>query len=363
MDILEEQIYANALNLVPQLGAVRLTQVFNFFGSWKKSWEASRSGYVSAGLTPKIAEDIVSAKKDIDPPARFGYMKKLGIEIILANTHQYPQILGEISAAPPILYVRGNKKILNSTCVAVVGTRKITSYGKLATQQIVSGLAESGLTVVSGLAYGVDAEALTTATDQGGACIAVLASPLDDDSIAPKQNFQLSRKILETGCLLSEYALGANIQKGNFPVRNRIIAGLSVGTVVIEADIDSGSLITAKFALEQNREVFAVPGSIFSEVSRGTNNLIKQGAKLVTHVNDIFDELNMDPQTAEIELDITTDDNETKVMEILTRDPIHVDELTRSLQMPASQINATLALLEMKGRVKNLGGGKFAKIR
>jgi DNA processing protein len=359
-----EQIYANALNLIVQLGAVRLGHLLKHFGSFKKAWDTNRAGYVSIGFNPKLVEQIVSRKLEIDPPAEYGKLGKHGIEAVLINSSDYPETLKEISAAPPIIYARGNLSALNTTAVGVVGTRKITNYGKLATEEITAGLVNSGVTIVSGLAFGVDAQALSTAVELGGICIGVLASPLDNQSIAPKSNFQLAEKILERGCLVSEYPLEASVQVQNFPIRNRIIAGLSLGTLVVEGDTDSGALITANYSLEQNREVFAVPGSIFSNVSKGPNNLIKKGAKLVSSAQDILEELNLDLiPTPKFELNEGSNTQEQVIMENLTREPIHIDELTRQLNMPASEINATLVMLEMKGRVRNLGGAKFVKIR
>jgi DNA processing protein len=364
MPLLDEKIYANALNLIPPLGPVKLTYLFKHFETWEKAWKATRAMYVSAGLNPKNVEQIVSYKDKIDPEKEFEKLTIHGIEIILINSQEYPKILGEISAAPPILYVRGNKRILDTACIAIVGTRKMSSYGRQACEEIVTGLANANLTIVSGLAFGIDGTVLNSAINLNAPAIAVLATPLDDASIGPKTNFQLSQKLIEKGALVSEYPLGASVQKQNFPIRNRIIAGLSMGTIVIEADNDSGSLITANFALEQNREVFAVPGSIFSEVSRGSNNLIKKGAKLVSSYTDVLEELNLDLENLpEPEIDITTDETESKVLEILTRDPIHVDDLTRILSLPAATVNATLVLLEMKGRVRSVGGAKFSKIR
>jgi DNA processing protein len=280
------------------------------------------------------------------------------------ESSEYPDILKEIAACPPVLYVRGHKEALNTTGVGVVGTRKMTTYGRAVTDELVTGLVNSKITIVSGLAFGVDARSLHTCVELGGHSVAVLASPLDNASIAPKSNFQLAERIMESGCLVSEYPLGAVIQKQNFPIRNRIIAGLSVGTVVVEADTDSGSLITANYALEQNREVFAVPGPIFSDVSRGTNELIKKGAKLVTSYFDILQELNLDlAPTPTFETNEPASDTEQFVIEKLTREPTHIDDLVRELNLPASDVNATLLMLEMKGRVRNLGGAKFAKIR
>jgi len=360
----EEQIYANALNLITDLGAVRLARLLSHFGSFRKAWEAGRADYVAAGFNPKLAEAIMKRKPEIDPPIEFGKLAKLGIEILLQNSPEYPDILKEISASPPLLYVRGQKEVLNTTALAVVGTRKMTTYGSQACQEITTGLVNSKLTIVSGLAFGVDAAAHKACLEAGGRAIAVLATPIDNPNISPRQNFALAQKIMETGCIISEYPVGFTVAKGNFPVRNRIISGLAVGTLVVEADVDSGSLITASFALEQNREVFAVPGSIFSQVSRGTNNLIKKGAKLVNSYMDIIEELNLDQAPVpEIELEGASSEQEQLILEKLSRDPIHIDDLVRAIDMPAAEVSAALVMLEMKGRVRNLGGAKFAKIR
>lgn len=360
----EEQIYANALNLIPALGPVRINQLFAYFGTFKDSFTASRADYVKAGFNPKLVEQIVEGKNTINPAVEFGKLAKLGIEVIILNSAEYPSILKEIPSAPPLFYIRGNKRALNTSCIGIVGTRKISAYGKAVCSELVSNLVNSRLTIVSGLAFGVDAEALQVATSLSAPTIAVLATPLEDKNISPRSNFNLAQKIMEQGCLVSEYPLGAETYKGNFPVRNRIISGLSVGTLVVEADLDSGSLITANFALEQNREVFAVPGPIFSDVSRGTNNLIKKGAKLVASAADILQELNLDlTPVPEFIVEEEISDAEQIIIDNLTREPIHIDDLTRQLAIPASEVSATLVMLEMKGRVKSLGGAKFAKIR
>lgn len=360
----EEQIYANALNLIPQIGPISLMRLFEHFGSFRAAFEAKRTEYVAAGLNPKLAEQIAAQKPHIDPVSAYAQLAQTGIDTILTNTGEYPDALKEITAAPPILYIRGHKQVLQSPMIAVVGTRKLTSYGKQAAVEIVTGLVNAGLTVVSGLAYGIDAEALGAAVDLSGGAVGVLASSIDDDSISPRANFQLAQRIFDHGCVISEHGLNAPVAKGNFPVRNRIISGLCMGTVVIEADLDSGSLITANYALEQNREVFAVPGSIFSEVSRGTNNLIKSGAKLVTNYMDILDELNLEsaPQIL-AEIPTETSEQEQFIIQNLSREPIHIDDLVRVLKMPASEVNSALVMLEMKGRVRNLGGAKFVKIK
>lgn len=364
MPTTEEKSYANAFNLLPSLGPIRLEFLRNQFGSFERAWRASRADYVKVGLNPKITEAITTHKLATDVAAEFDKLSKHGIEIILSTESDYPSLLKEISAFPPLLYVRGNKQILNSNTIAVVGTRKMTAYGRAATEEISTGLLNSGLTIVSGLAFGVDAATLAIAASRGAPSIAVQASPIDDGNITPKSNYQLAREILKSGCIVTEHPLGASVQKQNFPIRNRIISGLSLGTVVIEADLESGALITANYALEQNREVFAIPGSIFSQVSAGTNDLIKRGAKLVSSYQDVLAELNLDTiLPKEVEIDQNTTSQEQLIIENLSREPVHIDDLTRQIQIPASEVSAALAMLEMKGRVRNLGGAKYSKIR
>ena len=222
---------------------------------------------------------------------------------------------------------------------------------------------QSQLQIISGLAFGVGATALDTCLKHGSIPIAVLASDLANPSISPRSNYNLAQEVVSHGCLVSEYSLGASVQKQNFPVRNRLIAGLSVGTLVIEADEKSGALITANCALEQNREVFAIPGSIFSPSSRGTNKLIKQGAKLVNHVADILEELNLAaPEITQTKTFEETEE-ETKILQHLLNEPVHIDDLVRQINLPVNEINATLSMLELKGRIKNLGGAQYVKIR
>jgi DNA processing protein len=360
--LLDEKIYANALNLIPVLGPVGLTKIFNHFGSWIRAWSADGSDYFRAGLSEKTISAIIADKQKIKPEQSFAELARRQIEIILSEEKSYSVLLKEIIPAPPILYVRGKKEILNSTTIAVVGTRKSTSYGSAACEEICLGLVHSGISLVSGLAFGIDAVALTTAVTNGSPAIAVLASDLDNTSISPKSNYNLAQKILENGVLISEYPLGMSVQKQNFPIRNRIISGLSLGTLVIEADTESGALITANYALEQNREVFAVPGSIFSPVSRGTNALIKKGAKLVTSAYDILDELNLDSANIPLE-HFEANEIESQILGNLSKEPISIDELIKTVKLTPSVVSANLTLLEMKGRIKNLGGAKYVKVR
>lgn len=358
----ETKIYANAFNLIGELGPISLNRIQGFFGDFKLAWGALGADFLQAGLDEKKIQAIIAKRPQIKPEQSWEQLQKHKIEVLLLDEKEYPEILSEIPSPPPIIYTRGDQQVLKKNSIAVVGTRKMTSYGKRVTEDIVGQLINAGLNVVSGLAFGVDAAALQTAIISGSP-VAVLASSLDNNSISPKANYLLAQKIIQQGCLISEYPLGASVQKQNFPIRNRIMAALTLGTLVIEADEESGSLITAKYALDFNREVFAIPGSIFSEVSRGTNRLIQQGAKLVASAADIIQELNLDMTISLPEEVFETSEDERLVLENLNHEPLHIDDLIRKIALNAGQINATLTMLEMKGRIKNMGGGSYIKTR
>ena len=277
----------------------------------------------------------------------------------------YPKILAQIADPPKQLYCRGNLELLNSECIGVVGTRKLTPYGKESAQYITRGLATAGFTIVSGLAMGIDAVAHQTALDTGGKTIAVLGGGVSDQKIGPKINLPLSKRILENnGLLISEYSDKEEIYAYNFAIRDRIISGLSKGVVIVEADRDSGSLITAKCALDQNRDVFAVPGNIFSQKSTGSNNLIKSGAKLVTSARDIMDEygynLNVFDKSGG---NMSTQDPVQKSILAILQDKGEStsDEIISNLtSMGTSDILSSLSVLEMNGLIKRASNGKYS---
>lgn len=281
------------------------------------------------------------------------------IQIIRLGNKNYPELLAQIADPPRQLYCRGNMALLNSFCIAVVGTRKLTAYGREAAEHIVSGLAGNNITIVSGLAMGIDAVAHQAALDNDLPTIAVLGSPVDDTGIAPRTNFSLAKDILNnSGLLISEYAKSSEVFSSNYAVRDRIISGLSKGVAIIEGAEKSGSLITAKSALDQNRDVFAVPGSIFSFVSAGTNSLIKSGAKLITSANDILEEYAKNEKFKLVSAnDISTQDPvHKKILAILDKKGgVTADEIISGSGLEASQVIATLSILELRGRIKQKG--------
>lgn len=277
------------------------------------------------------------------------------IEIKQGNK-EYPKLLAQIHDPPKQLYCRGNTKLLNSFCLGVVGTRKLTAYGKEAAEHMVSGLAGNNITIVSGLAMGIDAVAHQAALDNDLPTIAVLGGTVDDDGIGPQVNFNLAQDILNNdGLLISEYKKRNEVMPANFAVRDRIISGLCKGVVIVEGAEQSGSLITAKSAADQNRDVFAVPGSIFSPVSKGTNSLIKNGAKLVTSAADILEEYSKNPKLKlESKNDISTKDPvQKKILAILDdKGELTADEIIRESDLETSQVIASLSILELKNKIK-----------
>jgi DNA processing protein len=305
-----------------------------------------------------------------------------GIKTISIEDKEYPKLLKEIADPPKILYYLGEIKS-SENCFAIVGTRRYSSYGKQVALEIAGDLAEAGLTIVSGLAPGIDTFAHQAVVErrklarrslgEGGRTIAVLGTGLDEKSIYPKSNLKLAKEILETGgALISEYPPGTSGAKFTFPQRNRIISGLSLGVLIVEAKpplpnfwcegkekSGSGSLITAHYALEQKRKVFAIPGSIYSSNSKGCHFLIEKGARLVENANDILKELNL-PKITRPGLVEGENEEENLILNTLKEESLYIDEIIKRTKLPAAAIASTLAILEIKGKVKNLGGNIYA---
>jgi len=280
------------------------------------------------------------------------------IKTINIKDKEYPKLLREIKDPPEVLYVRG-EILPKENCFAVVGTRRYSSYGKQVALEIAGDLTEAGLTIVSGLAPGIDTFAHQATLERKGRTIAVLGTGIDEKSIYPKSNLKLARKIVETGgCLISEYPPGTRGTQFTFPQRNRIISGLSIGVLVVEAKEKSGALITANQAFAQKRKVFAIPGPIHSSNSRGCHLLIKKGAKLVENANDILGELNL-PRREKREISGETPE-ENLVLEALKEGALDVDKIIEKTKLPAPNAASTLAILEIKGKIRNLGGNTFA---
>lgn len=274
----------------------------------------------------------------------------------------YPKLLKKIKNPPKVLYFLG-KIVEKENCIGIVGTRRCSDYGKEVALQIAGDLAEAGLTIVSGFAPGIDTFSHLAAIERKKRTIAVLGTGLDKKSIYPKSNLKLVEKILENGgCLISEYPPGTKGTKFTFPQRNRIIAGLSLGVVVIEARLKSGALITAKYAKEQKRKIFAVPGQIYSQTSKGCHFLIKKGAKLVEGAKDILEELGFKGKLKKEKIE-GEDEEENLILEVLKEGALSSDLIIEKTKLSPQKVLALLSVLEIKGKIKNLGGNIFVICR
>jgi DNA processing protein len=348
---------------MPGIGRVKISQLLDYFNTLEHAWKAPTDDLKKSGLDSKTVENIVNLRTSIAPDEEIDSLRKYKVKVLTCNSPDYPQRLKEIYDYPPVLYIRGDLLTEDECCLAVVGTRRATVYGRQVTEEIVTDLARNGITIVSGLARGIDSIAHRAALDAGTRTMAVFACGLD--IVYPAENAKLAREIMEHGALISEYPLGTKPKADNFPRRNRIMSGLSLGVLVIEAGESSGALITANQALEQNREVFAVPGSIFSPASRGTNHLIQEGAKLVRNYVDILEELNLTIMAQQLEMKelLPVDETESLLIKQLSREPTHIDDICRHSGMAAALVGSVLTMMELKGTVKQVGGMNYVLAR
>ena len=361
---LEQLKYWLAFNKVRGIGRVRFKLLENHFDSMEAAWSASESELRAAGLDRRTIRSVADGRQKFDPDAEAELLLKSGARAFTWHDDDYPAQLKEIYDLPPLIYVKGNLTPDDERSVAVVGTRNPSHYGRQVAEQLVYDIASAGVTIVSGLARGVDGIAHRIALDAGQRTIAVLGSGVD--IIYPREHTSLSERIAENGALISELTLGTRPDARNFPRRNRIMSGMTLGTLVIEAGARSGALITARQALEENREVFAVPGSIFSPNSEGTNRLIRESAaKLVTACEDVLEELNLSAVAQQIEMAalFPEDENEAELLRYITFDPVHVDDVCRSSGRSAPDVSSTLAMMELKGLVRQVGGMNYVRLR
>jgi len=356
--------YWVAFSRVPGIGRVRMAQLRDRFGDLALAWKASAAELKQAGLDARVTAAIGHLRPMISPDEELEKLARYQVRAVTCEDHDYPSRLKEIYDYPPVLYLRGNGPAQDECSVAIVGTRRATVYGRQVTEEIVRDLVANRVTIVSGLAKGIDSIAHRTALENGGRTVAVSACGLD--MVYPAENARLAQSIMEHGLLISEYPIGTRPKADNFPRRNRIMSGISLGVLVVEAGDSSGALITAMQALEQDREVFAIPGSILSPASRGANRLIQRGeAKLVLTGNDILEELNLSivAQQLEIKEAPVVDKAEAQVLKSLEAEPVHIDEICRRSGLPAATVNSTLTVLELKGMVRQFGGMSFALSR
>lgn len=355
--------YWIGFNKARGIGPARLRALLDAFGDIEAAWRAPAEALRDVGLDRRSVQNLVELRGRLDLEAELARVRKAGVDVLTWDDPRYPARLKAISDPPPALYLRGDLQPADDFGVAVVGTRGLSNYGREAARAIAAGLAEAGVTVISGLARGIDAVAHRAALDAGGRTLAVLGCGVD--VIYPWENRHLAADVIHCGALLSEYALGVQPEASNFPPRNRIVSGLSRGVLVVEAGEQSGALITARFAAEQGRDVFAVPGSIFARNSAGSHRLIRDGATPVTCANDILEALNLErvEERVQAQLAFPADPVEAQLLERLADDPVHVDELSRATGLPIATVTATLALMELKGMALGAGGMTYTRGR
>lgn len=337
------------------INSIIWNKLFGYFPDIKTAWKSPIPDFIKSGMTSKVANELANHISNFDIENYYKKLERIGINIISIKDVEYPILLKEIPTPPFVIYVKGKLKPEDENAIAIVGSRKATDYGKRATAEISEELARAGITIVSGLALGLDTEAHSAAVNAGGRTIAVLANGLD--TIYPIANIGLAKKILENGAIISEQPLGMPALKQNFPARNRIISGLSQGVLITEAGDKSGTLHTANFALEQNRQVYAVPGPIYNPLAHGPNMLIKSGAKAVTCAQDILEDFGIEENLIPIEPE---NDDERLIFSILETGAQHIDEITKKAERPPQEISRILSLMEIKGKLRHLGGMVYA---
>jgi len=346
--------YWLALNEFPRFGPISFTRLYSHFGSMEQAFKGSLSELIAAGISKKDAENFIHVRDEINPDFLIDLIKKQGFSVIRRIDPEYPELLKNIYDPPALLYVYGKLPTSDIAHLAVVGSRKASTYGLIASEMLSHDIAAAGVVIVSGLAYGIDESAHKAALNAKGTTIAVLASGLL--KLTARQRYLADMIVKSGGAIISEFPPTRPALKHYFPIRNRIVSGLSHGTLIIEAAEKSGSLITANSALDQNREVFAVPGPINSKLSAGTNNLIKMGAYPATTASDILDILNVNQAPVQIKASNSNTKEETAILSCLSKAPIHIDEITRITQLESKVIAGALALMEMRGHVRQIGG-------
>lgn len=376
---MDQALYYHCLNLLPGMGAKGIRLAVAHFGSAESAWAASSSAWSEFGLIKGAAlEKLWTKKETVVPSVEAEKLSDLKIRVLSIEDSLYPELLREIPTPPALLYVRGQYTAWNADpCIAIVGSRKCTHYGEEVAQRLGKELATYGFTVVSGLAFGIDALSHQGALASGGHTVAVLGSGVDDSAITPRTHVKLATELLASGgSIVSEFAPGSEPTPGTFPARNRIMAGMCLGTIVVEAAEESGSLITARLTIDYNRALFSVPGSIFSPASTGTNRLLRDGARLLTSAKDVVEELepllrsyqSRTPTASDTEVVETAAEvsglsaDEQTVLKLLTHEPTHIDQVVEKSPLESTTTTATLTMLELRGRIRNIGDMRYIRV-
>ena len=359
---MDDRKYWVGFNHVKGIGAVRFQRLLDHFEDLQSAWNASENELRSAGIGEKPLISLMRFRNRHDLDRIYEAILEKGIDIITVLDANYPAALKQINNPPPVLYLKGSILEEDLRSIAIVGTRKVTAYGKNVAHELGALLAQNQITVISGMARGVDSEAHQAVLKAGGRTIAVLGCGID--IVYPPENRNLAERIIEQGALISDYAPGTPPEGINFPPRNRIISGLSLATIVIEAGQRSGALITASFAADQGKEVFAIPGSIYAPQSKGTNQLISDGAYPLIRFESIFEILDLDnvQYQKKIRKELPTDETELLILKLLQKEALHIDDIQAASGIPIDRISSALSFLELKGYVKKTGNMIFSAI-
>ena len=365
MPLGQHQQYWLGLHLIRDFGTAKLSRLLAHFDSPEALWREPDKSLMRLNLPNQLLERFCAARRMIDLELEMDRVAKVGAELITIEEKNYPKLLQSLDDCPLLLYVLGNLSHDDEKCLAIVGTRKASVNGRDAAYDLSRQLAQQGITIVSGLALGIDAAAHRGALNAGGRTIAVVATGID--RTYPWQNYDLAMNIVEHGAIISEMPLGTAPLGKNFPQRNRIISGMSLGVLVAEAPIKSGALNTVSHAIDQGRDVFAVPHNIFNKSGHGCNVLIQEGAKLVMSAKDVLEELDVSFSNVQTRIQaeeiLPENDTETAVFQQLGADPVHVDFIVRRTQLPTATVTSTLTLLELKGLAESAGPMQYCRAR
>ncbi len=359
---MDSKAYWIALGKVPGIGPTRLASLLEICGSVEDIWKASIQTLGNAGLDRRTLENLLTYRRTLDPEAELAQLTRSGVQLTTWDDDDYPANLRQIDTPPPLLYVRGGFVEADEWAIGIVGTRRASAYGREVAHTLATELAQAGITIVSGLALGIDAVAHEAALNAGGRTIGVLGSGVDQ--LYPAKNRSLALRMVNHGAVVSEYALGVRPEARNFPPRNRIISGLSKGIIVVEANEKSGALITTNFAAEQGRDVFAVPGSILNPTSAGCNRLIQNGATPLLSVDDVLEQLNMTKihvqRTAR--QTVPPEPLEADLLVHLSTAPQYIDDIVRQAKLPSAQVGSLLAIMELKGLVRQVSTLSYVRV-
>ncbi len=353
--------YWVGFNLVRGIGPRRLRGLLEIFGNVKSAWEAPEHALREADLDKRSLRNLLKVRRQVDLDQVLTRIQKANVQLSTWQSTDYPPLLSQLLDAPPLLFMRGEITPADEWAVAIVGTRKATVYGREVAHRLATDLARNGVTIVSGMARGIDGIAHKAALEAGGRTIAVLGCGVD--RVYPPEHKRLARRIAENGALVSDYPLGTPPEGSNFPPRNRIISGLSLGVIVIEAGLRSGALITADFAADQGRDVFAVPGSILSPASAGCNRLLRDGAHVVTEARDVLETLHLD-QVSEQQVArevLPANATEAAIWDQLSASPQHIDVIARAAALSAEEVSSALVMMELKGMTRQVGTLQYVR--